>query len=118
VGSRAWPIQTMSAVVQVFGRRHDERHLALGRPTSKNRQGTKSREVGRRLSAPEPHGSVTGFNHKPTLCLPQYHVSHVIGVQGRCTGSGKRRGGPRNPQEAIKGETGNSRSIWGAALPR
>jgi hypothetical protein len=35
--------------VQVFGRRHDERHLALGRPASKKRQGTKSREVWRRL---------------------------------------------------------------------
>jgi hypothetical protein len=40
-----------SAFVQVFGRRHDERHRTLGRPASKKRQGTKSREVGRRLSS-------------------------------------------------------------------
>jgi hypothetical protein len=31
--------------VQVFGRRHDEGFLALRRPASKKRQGTKSREV-------------------------------------------------------------------------
>jgi hypothetical protein len=35
--------------VQVFGRRHDEGFLALRRPASKKRQGTKSREVWRRL---------------------------------------------------------------------
>ena len=35
--------------VQVFGRRDDERRLALRRPASKKRQGTKSREVWRRL---------------------------------------------------------------------
>ena len=39
----------MSASVQVFGRRDDERRLALRRPASKKRQGTKSREVWRRL---------------------------------------------------------------------
>jgi hypothetical protein len=38
-----------SATVQVFGRRHDEGFLALGRAASKKRQGTKSREVWRRL---------------------------------------------------------------------
>ena len=31
--------------MQVFGRRHDERRLALRRAASKKRQGTKSREV-------------------------------------------------------------------------
>jgi hypothetical protein len=41
----------MSARVQVFGRRQDETLLALGRPASKKRQGTKSREVGYRLSS-------------------------------------------------------------------
>ena len=40
-----------SAPVQVFGRRHDERRLALSRPASKKRQGTKSREVGQRLGS-------------------------------------------------------------------
>src|SRR5882672_3282882 len=35
----------MSAVVQVFGRRHDEAIHALRRPASEKRQGTKSREV-------------------------------------------------------------------------
>jgi hypothetical protein len=35
--------------VQIFGRRHEETPLALGRPASKKRQGTKSREVRRRL---------------------------------------------------------------------
>jgi hypothetical protein len=35
--------------VIVFGRRHDERLLALRRPASKKRQGTKSRKVWRRL---------------------------------------------------------------------
>jgi len=35
----------MSPVVQVFGRRHDERFHALLRPASKKRQGTKSRDV-------------------------------------------------------------------------
>ena len=39
----------MSARVQVFGRRHDEGFNAVGRPASKKRQGTKSREVWRRL---------------------------------------------------------------------
>ena len=39
----------MSAPVQVFGRRHEEASLALRRPASKKRQGTKSREVWRRL---------------------------------------------------------------------
>jgi len=34
-----------TAIVQVFGRRHDERRLALRRAASKKRQGTKSREV-------------------------------------------------------------------------
>jgi hypothetical protein len=42
------PKGKISASVQVFGRRHDERHLTLGRPASKKRQGTKSREVWRR----------------------------------------------------------------------
>ena len=41
----------MSGPVQVFGRRHDERRLALRRAASKKRQGTKSREVGRRLGS-------------------------------------------------------------------
>jgi hypothetical protein len=41
----------MSASVQVFGRRHDERHLALRRPASKKRQGTKSREGWRWLGS-------------------------------------------------------------------
>ena len=35
--------------MQVFGRRHDETPLTLRRPASKKRQGTKSREVWRRL---------------------------------------------------------------------
>jgi hypothetical protein len=35
----------MSPIVQVFGRRHDERFHGLWRPASKKRQGTKSREV-------------------------------------------------------------------------
>ena len=35
----------MTALVQVFGRRHDEPFHALWRPASKKRQGTKSREV-------------------------------------------------------------------------
>jgi len=35
----------MTAVVQVFGRRHDGPFRALWRPASKKRQGTKSREV-------------------------------------------------------------------------
>ena len=39
----------MSLIVQVFGRRHDERLLTLRQPASKKRQGTKSREVWRRL---------------------------------------------------------------------
>ena len=39
----------MSPSVQVFGRRHEEASLALWRPASKKRQGTKSREVWRRL---------------------------------------------------------------------
>ena len=38
-----------SAVVQVFGRRQHERRLALRRPASKKRQGTKSREAWERL---------------------------------------------------------------------
>jgi hypothetical protein len=38
----------MSVVVQVFGCRHDEAIDALLRPASEKRQGTKSREVGRR----------------------------------------------------------------------
>ena len=41
----------MTASVQVFGRRDDERRLALRRPASKKRQGTKSREVWRRLGS-------------------------------------------------------------------
>src|SRR5271165_1974405 len=41
----------MSVPVQVFGRRHHERRLALRRPASKKRQGTKSREVGSRLGS-------------------------------------------------------------------
>src|SRR5271166_4768854 len=40
-----------TASVQVFGRRHHERRLALRRPASKKRQGTKSREVGWRLGS-------------------------------------------------------------------
>ena len=35
----------MSAVVQVFGRRHAETLDALGRPASEKRQGRKSRSV-------------------------------------------------------------------------
>src|SRR5271166_5811932 len=38
-------------IVQVFGRRHDGRRLALRRPASKKRQGTKSRDVGERLGS-------------------------------------------------------------------
>jgi hypothetical protein len=41
----------MSGCVQVFGRRHEETSLALMRPASKKRQGTKSREVWRRLGS-------------------------------------------------------------------
>ena len=41
----------MSAVVQVFGRRHHERRLLLRRPASKKRQGTKSREVWGRVGS-------------------------------------------------------------------
>src|SRR5450756_375289 len=37
--------RSMSASVQVFGRRHDEPFRALWRPASKKREGTKSREV-------------------------------------------------------------------------
>ncbi len=37
--------------MQVFGRRHDGRRLALRRPTSKKRQGTKLRDVGERLGS-------------------------------------------------------------------
>ena len=37
--------------MQVFGRRHEETSLALRRPASKKRQGTKSREVWRRLGS-------------------------------------------------------------------
>ena len=37
--------------MQVFGRRHDERRLALGRPASKKDQGTKSREVWGRVGS-------------------------------------------------------------------
>jgi len=44
--------------VQVFGRRDDERRLALRRPASKKRQGTKSREVWRRLGS-ERYGDLT-----------------------------------------------------------
>ena len=40
-----------TAFVQVFGRRHDERRLALRRPASKKRQGTKSLEVWHRLGS-------------------------------------------------------------------
>ncbi len=36
---------SMSVLVQVFGRRHDEAIHALRRPASEKRQGTKSREV-------------------------------------------------------------------------
>ena len=46
------------APVQVFGRRDDERRLALRRPASKKRQGTKSREVWRRLGS-ERYGDLT-----------------------------------------------------------
>ena len=38
----------MSAIVQVFGCRHDDAIHALRRPASEKRQGTKSREVGHR----------------------------------------------------------------------
>src|SRR5271166_3628554 len=47
-----------TACVQVFGRRDDERRLALRRPASKKRQGTKSREVWRRLGS-ERYGDLT-----------------------------------------------------------
>ena len=50
----------MSLIVQVFGRRNAETIDALGRPASKKRQGTKSREgirvaVRRALSRTEQH---------------------------------------------------------------
>src|ERR1700741_2389164 len=38
----------MSAIVQVFGRRHDVAIRALMRPATEKRRGTKSREVGQR----------------------------------------------------------------------
>jgi len=41
-------VDLTSAFVQVFGCRHDEAILALRRPASEKRQGTKSREVGHR----------------------------------------------------------------------
>ena len=41
----------MTAVVQVFGRRHHEGRLLLRRPASKKRQGTKSREVWGRVGS-------------------------------------------------------------------
>src|SRR6266850_2048042 len=41
---RAGPVRK-SALVQVFGCRHDQPFHALWRPASKKRQGTKSREV-------------------------------------------------------------------------
>ena len=47
-----------SGPVQVFGRRDDERRLALRRPASKKRQGTKSREVWCRLGS-ERYGDLT-----------------------------------------------------------
>ena len=40
--------ETLSACVQVFGRRHDEAIHALRRPASEKRQCTKSRECGTR----------------------------------------------------------------------
>ena len=40
--------QRFSAIVQVFGCRHDDAIHALRRPASEKRQGTKSREVGHR----------------------------------------------------------------------
>ena len=43
---RGW---SLTATVQVFGRRHHEGCHALRRPASKKRQGTKSREAGQRL---------------------------------------------------------------------
>jgi hypothetical protein len=41
----------MSAIVQVFGRRHEEAIHALRRPASEKRQCTKSREVGHWLGS-------------------------------------------------------------------
>jgi hypothetical protein len=38
-------VAVRTALVQVFGRRHDELFHVLWRPASKKRQGTKSREV-------------------------------------------------------------------------
>ena len=54
-----------SACVQVFGRRHLERRLALRRPASKKRQGTKSRGVGKRLGS-ERYGD---FRLAPSLLV-------------------------------------------------
>ncbi len=48
-GARGERNPATSPHVQVFGCRDDERRLALRRPASKKRQGTKSREVWRRL---------------------------------------------------------------------
>src|SRR5260221_11703570 len=43
--------RSMSDVVQVFGRRHEEAIHALRRPASEKRQCTKSREVGHWLGS-------------------------------------------------------------------
>ena len=55
----------MAACVQVLDAGNDETALALGRPASKKRQGTKSREVGHRLGS-ERYGDLMSA---PTLTV-------------------------------------------------
>jgi hypothetical protein len=50
----------MTAIVQVFGRRHDEAIHALRRPASEKRQCTKSREYGTRQCSEWLWGSYVG----------------------------------------------------------
>ena len=71
-------IESMSLFVQVFGRRDDERCLALRRPASKKRQGTKSREVWLRLGSERYETAQGSFIRNPFTRLTL--ACHPVGL--------------------------------------
>jgi hypothetical protein len=82
--TRPQVVSGTTALVQVFGRRHDGRRLTLRRPASKKRQGTKSREAGERLGS-ERYGDFR--------LAPRSPVGATLGRRGLhdCTQGGRER---------------------------
>ena len=125
-----------SLLVQVFGRRHDERRHALRRPASKKGRGTKSREVWERLGS-EGYGdlmlasslapsSMAGATHGDATRAPARRRGRegekgvsagawsVSTGAGRldCRESGRERSPPASSQRNGTGKRRRSEEVW------